>query len=135
MILATWDDSFLLGVRQFDENHQRLFKLLNMINDQLTGKVPLANPAALLNAFSSLSTFYFVQEERWMAQISFPGLSEHKEEHDLLISTIADVQLSHSQTSSGNEVLLLFLNGWIHRHFNFTNERLRLFMQHDKPVV
>ena len=135
MIFATWDDRFLLGVRQLDENHQRLFRLLNIINDQLAGKVPSDNPTALLNALSSLSVFYFGHEERWMAKISFPELSEHKEEHDLLVSTIADVQLSYSQASSGNEVLLLFLNGWIHRHFNFTNERLRLFMLHDKPGV
>lgn len=134
MNLAAWSDDFLLGMKQVDDNHRRLFQLIQIINEEFARDTRLENLMALLNALLSLSKFDFNCEERWLAEIGFPSLAEHKEEHVLFISTIAEIQRSYPHTNDANG-LLLFLNNWINSHFDCTNRTVKFFISTNKAGI
>lgn len=130
MALPTWNDRCLIGMKQVDENHHLLFKLLNIIYEEFGRQVPADNPVALLNALMSLSRCHFRYEERWMAEICFEGLPEHKKEHDIFAAMIAELQQSYSEGAARDAELLSFLDNWTDHHFNSTNKELRDFLMY-----
>jgi len=117
MPIVEWDDSFKLGVTQFDEHHKYLFGLLTkLFNDFMFG----ANHEALEAVLSELvlyATFHFSAEERWMKAQGCPGVSQHRHEHDGFISRAAEIQ-NDFQNGKMNLCLdvMPFLKNWLINH-------------------
>lgn len=124
MPLFAWHDRFSLGIAGIDEHHQQFVRLVNLIGAEVD-TAPEVIPRPLLDALVSLSIFHFRYEERYLADISFPGLADHKKEHDAFVNKVVEAQ---QNCSDGGTKFLQFLPSWIDLHLNATNARLRLFL-------
>lgn len=124
MPVLVWHDHLLLGVREIDQHHKQLLKLIDIVSAEL--EMDSAEPpVALLNALHCLSVSYFGQEERFMSEKSFPGLAGHKKEHDAFIAKVLEARQNYC---NGRVELLKFLASWTDQHFMATNSKLRLFL-------
>jgi len=117
MPIVIWNNSFYLGVKQFDDHHQHLVSLLNRAYDDFTAGAASASVDSILEELVDYATYHFTAEELWMQEQAYPGFAEHCIQHVQFIDKLA--QMLHDQRSE-RKVLLLevmtFLNDWLTHH-------------------
>ena len=117
MPIIEWNDSYMLGVADFDDHHQHLFDLLRKIYADLLARVHTENVGSVLDELAEYSTYHFSAEERWMKEHSYPKLAEHIKEHERFSRRVAEMT---SDYNSGKRKLTIevmtFLNNWLTDH-------------------
>jgi hemerythrin len=77
-----WSEKFSVGVRELDQQHQQLIKLLNrLISTQGTINTHSETVSDIIMAMTRHAQAHFKAEERLMAAYGFPGLEEQKIQH------------------------------------------------------
>jgi hemerythrin len=61
--LFTWNDSYLLGVKEFDEHHQHLVDLLNMSFDAFENNTHPTKLEPIIEELIDYATYHFAAEE------------------------------------------------------------------------
>jgi len=117
MPVLEWSDSYLIGIRQFDEHHKHLVSLLNITFDGITTNAPKDELGAVLDELVDYSIYHFAAEEHWMREQHFPGLELQMQDHAGFIRRIADIVRDyHSGKSNVDLVVLNFLTDWLVEH-------------------
>jgi hemerythrin len=117
MPILEWNESFLLGVNQFDEHHKHLISLFNKTYDTLVGYAPAENVGRILNELIEYSNFHFSAEEQWMRENNYPKLAEHAREHAAFCDEIIQFQKEYIHGGiyvSGG--ILTYLKEWLANH-------------------
>lgn len=130
MSLMRWKDEYLTFIEAIDEQHQRLFELLNAIYDMMRVGRGGEAIAAALTELTEYSRFHFATEEGIMEQGGFAGLETHKAEHVRLLDEIRELRHRVLDGSTGmtmNE--LYFLKDWLLNHFTGVDRTLAKFLQ------
>lgn len=117
MALMTWSDKLSVGVKQFDEEHKQLVRLINQLHDAMKtgqGKQVISN---ILQGLISYTQNHFATEERLMRTHGYPDYEQHKKEHNSLTLSVLDLQ---KQYQAGNMLLsqkvMDFLKDWLANH-------------------
>jgi hemerythrin-like metal-binding protein len=117
MSLVDWSDELSVNVPQLDEQHKRLINVVNQLHEAITKR---RGPGVLRPLFAQVLQYtatHFAAEERYLQQIHFRGLDEHKALHDAWCSQAVDLK---DRVESGNAMLTLdtivFLKEWLTNH-------------------
>lgn len=117
MPVLEWSDSFLIGIRQFDEHHKHLVSLLNMTFDGVTTNAPKDELEAVLHELIDYTAYHFAAEEHWMKEHHYPGLDVQVMEHESFKTSLAEIVKDfHSGKSDIDLVVLTFLTDWLTEH-------------------
>jgi len=77
-----WSEKFSVGVKELDQQHQQLIKLLNrLISAQGTIGTHSETISEILMEMTRYAQVHFKTEERLMEAYGFPGLEEQKIQH------------------------------------------------------
>ncbi|HYE23673.1 MAG TPA: bacteriohemerythrin [Clostridia bacterium] len=130
MALFTWNSSYSVSVEQFDTEHQKLFALVNELNDAMRagqGRFVLRN---VLDSLIAYTNQHFTAEERAMKATRFPEYEAHAEEHSRLTAQVHDFakQFEAGETAITIDVLY-FLRDWLVNHIVTTDKK---YSQHLK---
>ncbi|MBK8174291.1 MAG: hemerythrin family protein [Rhodospirillales bacterium] len=91
MTLLRWRDSLSLDVPRVDNDHKRLFELLNRVRFlDLAGD----DPQAIGDALSELLLYtqtHFRREEQLMELGGYPGLAGHRRAHQQFTAKVAEI--------------------------------------------
>lgn len=110
-----------------DQNRRYLRQLLN---EACEGVVLGFNVEEyLLEELSELLTHCFSCEEALMLESSYPNLSEHKAEHDLINNKVASLQNNIKQDPNAHLNMLMFLSNWIIHHIDEADSKLARFVK------
>ncbi len=82
-----WKDSYLVGVEEFDQDHQHLIGIANQAIAAAEADTKFADVRDLLDDLIEEAVVHFENEERIMGDVDYPGLAEHQEAHNQLIRT------------------------------------------------
>jgi hemerythrin len=136
MPIIVWDDSFTLGVQQFDEHHQHLVGLLNRAYDDFTAGAGPESVDSLLDELVDYATYHFAAEEHWMCEHSYPKLEEHRAEHDRFSARVVEMLKSDRiDRSSLLLEVLTFLNNWLVNHIlQVDTEYAQHVVSEDMPI-
>lgn len=123
MPLMTWDAEYGVQVNQFDQDHQRLFGMVNDLNDAMRagkGKFVLGQ---VLRELVRYTQQHFAAEEAAMRKTRFPDMAAHAEEHQLLTKK---VQTFLAEFEAGNALIsidvLHLLRDWLDNHIRVTDK-------------
>ena len=112
-----WDDAFKVGVFEFDEAHKQLVNLLNKIFDGFVSGAVNDELGEILNELVGYAVDHFNSEERWMEATHFPGLDEHRREHQLFTCKVCALQKRFAEHKPVNVLeLLQYLESWFMQH-------------------
>ena len=129
MPMVKWDDSYLLGVLEVDKHHRHLVELLNQTSDEFSNGATAESIGAVLNKLINYATYHFISEERLMTDIGYPGLAEHREEHDRFTRRVVEIQTDfHSGNKNLSVEVLLFLKNWLTNHILKTDAQYGKFI-------
>lgn len=117
MALMTWtEEQYGTGVGFADDQHKKLFDLVNALDDA----APSGDKAAIGEKLDALLAFFvehFQSEERAMEEKGFDGLAAHKAEHDKLVETCSDLQRKFKAGEAEvNQETTAFVKGWLDKH-------------------
>lgn len=117
MSLMKWTkETYGTTVDICDQQHQELFNYVNTLNDAVGGgqRVKIGDS---LDKLINFVVEHFQTEERLMEQKSFEGLGKHREEHDNLVSTCAELQKKfHANEAEIEPETMTFIKNWLDHH-------------------
>jgi hemerythrin-like metal-binding protein len=117
MELVQWSEKFSVGVKELDEQHQQLIKLLNiLISTHGTANTRSEPISDTLLAMTRYAQVHFKTEERLMEAYGYPGLEEQKMQHrDFRKKTVAFSTATYYGIDQVPKALLDYLvEWWVH---------------------
>ena len=119
-----WNDSWLVGVAEFDAQHKNLVSLLNELHQSMSlgrGRTVIGDVLASLVGYTQS---HFAAEERLMQKYNYPGLGMHKLEHDQLARKVLEFRRGFE---AGNVTVSIevmeFLKAWLRDHILGSDKR------------
>ena len=85
MTLLTWNHACTVGLRAMDDQHGVLMDSMNELRLALMHGRGREQVRELLDTLIEFTRMHFWSEEQLMEQTGFPGLSEHRAEHQRLL--------------------------------------------------
>lgn len=100
MPLLTWNRACTVGVMAMDDQHGILMDTLNELRLSVVHGAPRDEVNDLMERLIEFTRMHFWSEEQLMEKFNFPGLHDHREEHQRLLSQIQDStrRMQHGET-------------------------------------
>ncbi len=124
MAYIRWDESLSVGVAEIDEQHRRLFALVDALHELCAAA---CSPGALMAAveeFCDYTRHHFATEERYMDAYEYRGMDAHIQEHMRCSLRAVDFL---GQCLEGDPALcdefLAFLKDWLVNHIQKVDKR------------
>ena len=122
--MIEWEDNHSVGVSIIDEEHKKLFDIINKV---IVAKQHNDNQNELLEILNEMVEFantHFKTEETYMIKFKYPEYQYHKEEHlDFSIKTLA----YESRVVSGDHhvaiEILEYLKSWLVEHIQRSDKK------------
>lgn len=133
MPILEWNDTFLLGIKDFDSHHEHLIGLLNKTYDEFVVGAPVDRLENVIYELIDYATYHFAAEEDWMEKNSCPNIEDHKKQHDCFTENVLCLQNDFIAGKSYlNAELLSFLTEWISTHILKTDAEYSNFISSSK---
>jgi hemerythrin-like metal-binding protein len=129
LALLTWRKSKSVGVKDLDDQHRGMMRILNELHAAaMKGRVgEVAGP--LLGQVSCASREHFSSEEELMEQTRYPGLAEHRAIHQALLAKAAEFLVRHDEGDMTAYVeLLYFVRDWFLDHLEREDKKYTVWM-------
>ncbi len=130
--LVRWNENFKLGLDEIDEQHHSLIDLINRIWQAIADHADIAVIVELTGELEKYTVAHFTAEEEFMRAANFPGLADHKQEHDEFVARIAKEKTQAIQSGAFSLNLLRFLRDWLINHILRSDRKYANFTQ-EKP--
>lgn len=117
MTIANWKPEYSVSVKSIDEDHQKLFDLLNQLFDAMTkGKGKTIIPD-IIKELESYSVYHFNCEELYFKATNYPDSVKHIQEHQYFKQKIADLK-KDVEANKGMVApdVLGFMSDWLKNH-------------------
>ncbi len=112
-----WDESFATGVVKFDQQHRKLFDMVNELHDAMQKKRSKEAIGSILNRLIEYTGSHFADEEAAFSKFHYPDQAQHKQHHSKLVGQVLEL---HGKFNSGEAVLtqsvIEFLQDWLITH-------------------
>lgn len=118
----TWTEDMSVGVEELDDDHRRMIAILATLGSALDGGGG-GDPLAVLGEMVEYCRSHFVREEAYMAAIGYPGLVDHRRQHDALTQDVVDALMDQSGEADPRlgHTLHAFLIRWLETHILHTD--------------
>lgn len=119
-----WDQSFATNIGTFDEQHKKLFAMVNELNQAMQHKRSKEAIGSVLNRLIEYTGSHFAAEEDAFRKSGYPEEEAHVRAHRDLVQQVVALQ----QKFNAGETLLThdvieFLQNWLVKHIKGTDVR------------
>jgi hemerythrin-like metal-binding protein len=130
MAFFTWKDSYSVGVKEMDTQHQKLVDIINRLYDAMSAGKGSTVVGPILIEMVEYTKFHFVAEEKLMTIHAYPGLLSQKGEHKRFVDKTLEYQ---EQLKAGKMTMSLdimnFLKDWLSNHILVTDMKYKEFFK------
>ena len=124
MALMTWDESYSVKVSMCDEDHKKLFSLLNTLHDAMKAGHGSQVLQQVVKDLGDYTKHHFLREELLLRQTNYPSLDSHKAQHQIFVKKVEQFQ---SELKAGNMAQSIavteFLKDWLAHHIKQTDRQ------------
>ena len=118
---TNWNDSYLLGIPMIDNQHKKLFVILDNL-ETLNQKQEKSEMHSLINELQNYVIYHFKTEEDLMVKSQSPNIDLHVMEHELFRKKVEEFH--HSYYNNNEELLnemISFMRKWLIIHISGTD--------------
>jgi len=129
MALMTWEDSYSVHVPMIDEQHKRLFALVNQLHEAMSKGKANDVMSRVLGELVSYTKTHFAAEEKLLQSKNYPDLKAHQAQHQKFVEKVELFQKEFAGgkiTVSGE--VMNFLRDWLSGHILKTDKRYSEFV-------
>lgn len=112
-----WNEIYNIGHKEIDEQHQKLFEILNDLNDARENGNGQNMLESIFKRLVDYTVYHFSMEENIMNEINYPKVEEHSNAHEEFISKIYHCEHNSETGNLLTSISLLdYLKRWIISH-------------------
>lgn len=111
-----WEKKYSVGISVIDEQHKKLFKLINDLEENELGfDIVVYNK--VLEALVAYTKYHFTTEEVFFNKVEYSGAKDHIDAHKRFVSVVEKASsIYNSEEQSSRQELIEFLKKWIMQH-------------------
>ena len=117
---AEFDESLVTGNEMIDAQHKELIDKINKLLDSCETSKDKVVAVKTLDYLADYTEFHFGEEEKLQASINYPGIEEHKKEHDKLRQVVKDLYNMFEEEEGPSDVFVEQVKKnvmeWLYRH-------------------
>jgi hemerythrin-like metal-binding protein len=124
--MIKWNDKYSVNISLIDEQHKKLFELINKANivnivEELNNNTK--DVLEILDEMTEYALMHFKTEERYMKEFNFPEYQAHRNEHIDFTNNTIDFKnrVVGSDYQIINEILE-YLKKWLVNHIQVTDK-------------
>lgn len=128
--IIIWKPNLSVKVTDIDEDHKKLFKMIN----RLFGATLSLNPGEVLRTILGELTdyviFHFNREEEYMRQYAYPDYETHQKAHQHLLEAVGRFRqnMEWGMTANLGEEVETSLRDWLVAHIQVKDKELGKFL-------
>ncbi len=130
--VISWDEKFSVGIPEIDEQHKKLFQIIENVFDGFTAGAEIEKEM-LKTAFDKVldyTRFHFATEERYFDLYNYPDAKNHKARHAKLIEETVALRRQYTEGAPGVTFELLdFLTSWLQKHILLHDKHYAPFLK------
>jgi len=117
-----FDETFSVGVRKLDEQHQKLIDLINTLSEMKDETVDLETALGFLTQMTEYADYHFSEEEQFMLAHHYKDYAVHKMAHNTFKKKTSDL-LTTAKTSKQIQItgIAAYLRNWLVNHILTTD--------------
>ena len=124
-----WTDEYSVHIARFDQEHQMLFKMVNDLHEASKAGHGTDIVGDILDRLIAYTAKHFAAEEEMMEKNGFPGLAEHRREHQALVEQVLQFQKDLGKGKLMVAVsVMTFLKSWLTDHIHNTDKKYGVFL-------
>ena len=128
-------DDCLIGVDQIDNEHRRLFELVNEVaNLLMRNDINRSDVNAVLMELDEYAVLHFRHEEEYMMQINDPELPRQKKMHQDFVNKISEIKQGDVQSKDEKETLknvVEYVARWLFTHILSSDTMIGVYQKMD----
>lgn len=130
-----WSGLYSVGKDSLDEQHKWILKILNcLINSGKKNDTKFID--GLLTNLLSYANDHFTVEEKYMDQLAYPDIEQHKKLHKTFIMKIAELTSKATLESySVEKEIVQFLREWFECHILMEDMKYKIFCDENNQKV
>lgn len=126
-----WSPSLSVGIERIDEQHKEWFDRAERLFE--AGKKGQAKEyiGELLEFLDSYTRKHFADEEKYMAQMGYPGLEEQKKAHASFIAQLAELRQNYDSSGGSISVIInanKIVIDWLTKHISQMDRKIGEFV-------
>jgi hemerythrin len=115
--LFTWNDSYSVKVALCDQQHKKLFQIINELADAMRIGKGQEIIAKTLGELLEYTRTHFQAEEALMKKANYPELPQHQEMHRKFVTDVEALARESQAGASTNSIRVLnLLRDWLVNH-------------------
>jgi len=118
MRTSLWNSRFETGIDHIDAQHKSLFEAVDRLASAFESGKPVAGIKESLDFLAAYTLDHFEAEERLMSDLDYPGLDDHKTEHERLLVRVGILQGRLAQGIPVEREVTALLAGWLKHHIS-----------------
>jgi hemerythrin len=124
MAVFSWNDSYSVKVAVCDQQHMRLFDIINKLADAMRMGKGQDVVNQVVTELLDYTNTHFQDEEALLQKANYPQLEAHQEMHRIFVKKVQSLQ---SQAQMGKRVnaaqLLSLIRDWLVNHIQKADKR------------
>jgi hemerythrin len=130
-----WSDRFSVNIKRIDDQHKKLFGILNELESAMLDNRGDSAVGRVLNSMVEYAQTHFTLEEELMDQYEYPDRTQHKAEHVNFVKKVDEFNSKRDLkiTMIGLDVMN-FLFEWLITHISKTDMKYAPFLK-SKGVI
>ena len=124
MAFINWDETLSVKINSIDNEHKKLIELINDFYENVKNRSNNEIISNLIREMKEYTLYHFKTEERYMIQFNYDAYDDHKREHDLFVSKVADLE---ERFNNGKAIISFeitsFLKDWLKEHIKGTDQK------------
>jgi hemerythrin len=129
MTIAIWSSRFETGIDLVDTQHKALFAAVNKLADSFQEGTASIQVRESLDFLVGYAREHFHTEERFMGEMNYPGLAQHRVEHARMMEQVHDLQMSLAEGKAATMDVTIFLVDWLKVHIHESDMAYVYFMK------
>ena len=127
MPYVLWDKSFSVNNIEIDNQHKKLFELINKLHSSLQAGQGNTVLKPVLMELVDYVKVHFAQEEKLMKEKNYPDYDKHKQKHEeYIVELKVFLKKYKGRTPLLAREILLYLGKWVSEHikgedFNYSS--------------
>lgn len=124
MPIMIWNQDYSVGVRELDEQHKALIRMINEMHYAMNNDRGQEAISAIVEQMFDYMETHFTTEEGYMQRFHYPGLQTHQRQHEEFRAKARDLR---QRVNQGEFVLsfeiVRFLSDWLQNHIMVTDKK------------
>ncbi len=129
LLCIEWRNEYSIGHDNIDNEHKLLFINANNFITAVQHGLGADRAHLMLEAMTEYAKSHFSDEEHFMAETSYGGLSHHKTCHDSILCVIDALKEQVARGDDIAEELAFFIRSWLEEHVSKVDVEFRNYIR------